>query len=249
MSGLRPVFNTVVAAGCLSCAGVASAQAQLQLSFTEPTGTAFVSDPISILVTLKNIGDESFSYDLDPGSLTVTGYDKPLFGNNFSLGQFNLPFASYDGAWLFIWRSCGGENFATPGCNGGPYSYEVPAGTPSAPNWFSFPSAFSLDADASETISLYDLLPRNGLAPEGDYFATSMGVGITISGVSTGGVPIEADWMRLSTCDMFPSEDCQGDMRFARTVSAIPEPGTWVLFGLGLLATGAALRRRGGSGS
>lgn len=218
----------------LALAGPVHAAFQLTATFRDPTGTVSPTDTIDVWLTLTNTGSEDFAFDASsstaPFGLNLSHLPDEGFGGT----PFRqLPFDRYDSINLFISRSCGNaSNTFDTGCfpAAGPYEYAVTSPFPSS-MWFN-QSTFRLGVGESIDVLTYTLKPLSGPVPAGTYIARDVGVGLFVRGRAADGTFLEADVFRASTC----SDGNEPGCLFTRTVTAIPEPGTWVMMAVGVAA-------------
>lgn len=231
------IIKQTLAVAALSAGVALPAQAytELSLAFKQPTGTVSATDTIHVWVTLSVSGDEAFTFD--------TSVDDPLFGltpsllpetgYNNSLGTYDVPFDSYTEMTYFISRNCSGT--FTNGCGDGAYS---PDAATAENSWFTTEEPFTLNPGEQRDFLLYTLSPVGGSAAPGTYELYTVGLGLTVHGFDAEGNELEYD-IGAYTCS-------SGDAScsFMRTVTAVPEPESWVMMLGGLfVAAGMAHRR------
>lgn len=212
------------------------------LSFVQRTGTVMANETIPVVVTLT----------LDPDSAPLSFSSNPLQGflpeDIPTQGQFWNPdlnqyeyrdFVEVFAAFLNTYFSCQG-NFTDSCISGSNYNFQfnIP-GSPEHPS-INFLDSFTLGAGESFTYTFGFFVPQGGGAAPGVYRWNGTGVTLNFYGFDADGNQGEA-W---SVMDINTGFSLDPELAFERTVIAIPEPQTYALMALGLLAIGKVVRRR-----
>ena len=245
MTGVSARFGQLAAAGMLALSSLgAHADAALKLSFLEPTGTVGPNETIQVWIRITSVGDAAFTFDSTQSAESRFGLPDsiplPLDAIVYTPPgpPVSVPFAIYQEAYLFTWRSCN-DTFST-GCNPLSHAFQSPIGPK---NWL---DTAQLSLQPGEYLDIHhsDLVPVAGGAAAGTYTLTSLGVGLGVRGRSEADEPLEADLFSFGTCST-----AEPGCGFTRTVvSAVPEPSTWAMMLGGLAVAGfvAGRRRRQG---
>jgi hypothetical protein len=212
------------------------------LSFVERTGTVTADQTIPVMMRLTLDADSpAFNFSSDP----LTGFDPediPTEGQfyNPDTQQFEIrPFVQVTGAFLNTYYSCQGDftNVCSPSSN---YSFEFnTVGSPGHPS-INFLEAFTLNPGESFEYTFGYFVPVAGGATPGVYRWNGTAVTLNFRGLDADGNTGNA----FTTWEIGTGGSLDPDFAFERTVTAIPEPGTWALMGLGLFGIAAAARRR-----
>lgn len=221
-----------LAAAVVMLVGAAPAQAfdlsWLELTFTEPTGTALATDSIEVYLTLSLSADatEGLNFDSNAGAPFGVPDLLPATGQAPG-GDTQVPFAAYDSAYFNTWLGCG-SSFSDGNCPSDTTTYGF--------QWASAPETLSLAPGESYTYLMGHYTPNGGAAPAGTYELSYVAPALFFNGTDADGNFISADVTLASASSAAP---------FTRVVSAVPEPTTYALLlaGLGLVA-GVARRRR-----
>jgi hypothetical protein len=236
-----------VVAWALLAASPATAQvpiSAMHLSFVEPTAAAVApGDSIPVWVRLQN-NAESASFIVDPALplFGLTAQWVPTQGSGFdpSTGTpYFAEFASYDFVSVGYGRGCN-DTFTAPDCQPAAYRFE-----------FALDGALNLPLTiapgASLTYRLGTFFPEGGSAPLGRYEFYQASLSMLFVGVDALGRPLSQFTSPVRTCTSDSAAGCaqQGVDFFVRTV--VPEPATYALLGLGLLAVLVRARRASGS--
>ena len=214
------VVSCLVAAATLCVGSNASAATILSLTLDTPTMTIGATDSINIRATLRNLGGEAFQVS---GVDVLQGIDNGAFSANLGAGY---TLGDIDRVIFGPFVSCEG----TVGlCDmGAPYNFLF--GTP--------PGNLTLDPGDSASLDFGQLVPASGSVAAGTY--TIANLGLTAYALNPAS-QIISFYDLAETCPTL-DESCA----FSRTVavSAIPEPGTWLMFIAGFGAIGGAMRYR-----
>ena len=227
-------------AGVLACACASvTAWPTLDLSFTQPAGTASSSESIPVWVTLS-VGASGPALRYAPSASSPFGLspgDLPAFGDD-GMGHV-YAFTQYSSAVLGNWYGCSGS--FTQGCATGAYRFDF-----NADLWAGLADADgSLSLAPGQSVDLLwgSFVPQGSGAPAGDYVFYRAVLGLSVSGEGVDGqghaVTLSATAFPFQTCS-----DGKASCAFTRTVAAVPEATSLQLFGLGLLTLSLGARRR-----
>ena len=212
------------------------------LSFVERTGTVTADQTIPIMMRLTLDADSpAFNFSSNP----LTGFDPediPTEGQfyNPDTQQYEpRPFAEVTGAYLNTYYACQGDftNVCSPSVN---YSFEFnSSSSPGHPSINGLDS-FTLNPGESFEYTFGYFVPAAGGATPGVYRWNGTAVTINFRGLDADGNFLST----FGTSEISTGFSLDPSFAFERTVTAIPEPGTWALMGLGLFGIAAAARRR-----
>lgn len=231
-------LQLALAGGALALVPQAQAQAVLPfgvLSFTAPTGEVLNTEVVEVGLRLTldaNSPALSFSSQpltgFDPSVLPTNGYYYPPNGDPREL----RPFASVFSANLNVYAGCSGTFIANCVAGQNEYTFEFNFGANSVigQNNANVAPGGTLD------FVLGSFTPKAGGATPGVYNFSVAGLTLEFVGLDASGNVIFTDGELLAaTC-----ATCE----FTRTVSAVPEPGTYGLMLMGLAGMAAFVRRR-----
>jgi hypothetical protein len=212
------------------------------LSFVERTGTVAADQVIPVVMRLTLDPDSpALSFTSDP----LTGFapeDIPTQGRFYNPVTQQLedrPFAEVTGAFLNTYYSCQGD--FTSGCSpSANYSFEFNTVTSPGHPSINFVDAFTLNPGESFEYTFGYFVPAPGGATPGVYRWNGTAVTLNFRGVDADGNTGTA----FTSWEIGTGGSLDPDFAFERTVTAIPEPGTWALMGLGLFGIAAVARRR-----
>lgn len=225
---IRPV--SLIAAVLFTVCGAVSAQVPgLSVSFTDRVGVVGPNDPIDIWLTVS----------LDPGAAALD-FDGESPGTSFGVppeilpvegwnGSDYVPFAEYTSAVTTVAYLCSGTFWP---CGDAPYTFAFDGGVSS----FLFKSLWSIAPGESQQYLFGRFTPDGAPVAPGTYRFYTAYLWLDVNGLDANGAPLSGTAYLASTC-------INGDdaCAFTRTVE-VPEPQTYALLGIGLLAVGWATR-------
>jgi hypothetical protein len=240
----RPVAKQLVGLACV--AGAMSVQAALptvSMSFSQQSGTVSATEVIDVWVTLTvDAGSSPLVFDSSlPAPFGFDAADLPVQGNHndgATYGVEPVDFASYTAALTNTAYGCSGT--FTNVCDAGAYRFDFHLDSEPGRPSFNFLRALSLQPGKSFNYLFGSFTPVGGAAPAGIYTFYSSFADLEFDGFDADGHAMYAAVGLGSTCADGESAACA----FTRTVTAVPEPQTYALMGLGLLGIGFAARRR-----
>ena len=241
-TGIGAMARIALLAGAgLLLATQASAQvdwSNLSLTFTQPTGTVGPNDSIDVWLRFANNDPtEPFTVDntlpfggLNPANLPVTGQyasDPNTYGDFFEYTSF----------YLTTGFGCSGS-FTSSCLDGPPYNFSFAPVNPFDPLPFTLAAGQHLD------YLFGTFTPSAGPVAAGDYYFYRSVVWLNVYGKDAAGADLYTVVFPTQTCNGDSLAACQGQSYFTRTVTGVPEPGTYAMMGLGLALVGWQLRRR-----
>lgn len=235
----------LIPAFALLTAAQSQAAVEAQLSFVEPTATVSATAAVEVWVRLS-LAPTSDPFILQ-GSLypfTATFLEGPLptTASHYdpqSGTSVQIPFDLYDQLALNTSYTHGGNFMVGYNQPGSAYNFTFwTSSEPGKPS-LNFRTDFELQAGESFDYLFGVFNPVNGQAPAGTYAFYNTSLFAYVTGMGPNG-----EWLNQlispdigSTCT-----SAQASCAFTRTVTAVPEPGTWLLMAVG--AAGLLLRRR-----
>ena len=237
----RPA-RTLAALALAACALPMASQAQDApvlpfgtLSYTAPTGTASATEVIDVWLQLQiDINSPALDFSsyplagIDPALVPTQGYFYPGNGDPRELRDF----ASVDGAYLNVYAGCSGSFIGDCSPGSSDYSFNFNYGPASVIGL----DHISLAPGATLDYMLGSFTPKAGGAAPGSYSFSITGLTLSFFGVDGNNSALFADGLTLAS-------ECAG-CEFTRTVTAVPEPGTWALWLAGGAAVAGVARRR-----
>jgi len=204
-----------------SATNAASAAVNLTASFIEPTATVTVNDPIEIWLRISAQPDsDPFYYDpTQSPAFQIPSQFLPTDGLTGN-GNETKPFDTYDELSRTTVGRCGPavSCFALPGM----YAAQSV--------WLYDTAGLTIAPGESKDVLLDVYEPVIGSVVPGTYVLEGAGVGLTAYGQSSDGT-------RLAANVIFGFACAEGSAcNFTRTVMPVPEPGTYSLMLIGLIA-------------
>ncbi len=214
------------------------------LTYAQPSGVVLNTEVIDVRVVLTLDASSSpltFSSDpltgFDPADLPTEGF---FFNPDTGLDELR-PFAQVTGAYLNTFFSCTGT-FTDVCAPSASYAFDFwLSSTPGNPS-LNFVPSFTLAPGESTEYLFGQFTPVGGAAAPGSYIWHNTGLTLSFTGVDADGNVLRADGFH-TIAQSCPSID--EACAFTRIVTEVPEPSTWGLMALGLLAMGGWMRRRG----
>jgi hypothetical protein len=184
-------------------------------------------------------------FTLDPASPALNFSNNPLTGIDPLLfptqGYYYPPngprelrnFDQVQSANLNVFAGCSGSFIGdcTPGSTDYSFSFNF------GPNSAIGLQTVNVSPGGTLDYLLGSFTPKPGGAAPGTYTFTSTGLTLEFGGIDADGKQLFSDGVNLGT--QCPTCD------FSRTITAVPEPGSWALMLAGVAGLGLVLRRQG----
>ncbi len=234
--------HVLAAATACLCAALAHAQAgvsALKLEFVQPTGLVSATDSITVSMRLTNTdSSQAFSFAPSTGmaGLPAESLPKTAWAWNATTSTYEeIAFSRYTGFGIGVGYSCS-STFSKPDCHQGPYAFTF--------GDTGMGGGFTLAAGQSYEY-VHGVLAPLGTTPPGTYTLFTAPLYMMVMGFSADNRALTGTFQLANTCNAAPADCAASGLVFSRTVSAVPEPASAALLGLGLLAVLATRRRQG----
>ena len=211
------------------------------LQFITPNATVGANDPIQIWVRLTLDANSSA---MNFSSYPLTGFaaaDLPTQGSAYdpvSNSYISGDFAHIDSAAFSARMNCS-PGFDCPGTGTDSYTFEFAGSSSSG---LTYQDHFNLNAGQSYDYLFGQFTPKAGGAAPGVYQLTNVELLIFFTGMDAAGhvLYFSEEPAIATSCNGGTALGCA----FSRTVVAVPEPSSYVMLSLGLLAVGRIARKR-----
>lgn len=236
---LRATLAAFIASLGLAAAAQAQAPASaLKLEFLQPTGIVSPTDAIAVNLRLTNT-DAGQAFRFDP-TLGVTGLPASSLPStawawNAATSTYEeVAFDRYSGFGIGVGYSCT-STFSKPDCQQGPYAFTF--GNTGLNQGFVLAAGQSVDYN-------YGVLNPTGTTPGGTYTIYTAPLYLMVQGYSADNRALTGTYQLSNTCSASTAQCVADGLVFTRTVTAVPEPATAGLMGLGVAALLAVRRKR-----
>lgn len=197
------------------------ASVNLTASFLEPTATVNANDPIAIWLRISAQPDsDPFYYDptQSPDSQIPTQF-LPAYGLTGN-GNETKPFATFEEL----------SRTTITRCNPAVSCFAIPGMYTQQSGWLYETTGLAIAPGETKDVLFAVYEPVAGSVAPGTYIIEGAGIGLTAHGKSLDGTPLSENVIFSFAC--FEGSACN----FTRTVTSVPEPSTYTLTLLGLLA-------------